>query len=64
MEGRTHGIGEQRSVVFGAKNEMDVDTGEGLRHDMDRPFRAWARCAMRSQGAALGLNNAPRWGAP
>ena len=44
----THGIppetifcGDETLPVFGAENEMDVETREGLGHGLGRPFRAW-----------------------
>ena len=48
-------------TVFRAENQMDAKAGEGLRHELGRPFRALTFVGTFSQGVALGWHGAHRW---
>ena len=49
-----HRITQQRRAMLGAEDEVDVQAGERLGHDVGRPFRALDLRGMNSQGVALG----------
>ena len=36
-----NGIADDGFAVLGAENQVHVEAGEGLRHGLGRPFRAW-----------------------
>jgi len=46
MERVANRIAQQRRAMFGAENEVNVQTGEGLGHGMGRPLSGLERCGI------------------
>lgn len=55
VERIAHGIGDEGFTILRAENEVDVEAGEGLRHRLGRPFRAWVFVGDLFPGRCPGL---------
>jgi hypothetical protein len=49
------GVRQQAGAVFRAENKMDVQSREGLGHELGRPFRAWLNGVSGFPGRCPGL---------
>jgi hypothetical protein len=56
MQRAADGIRDEGFAVFGAENQMHVEAGEGLRHGLGRPFRAWGFVGPLFPGRCPGLS--------
>jgi hypothetical protein len=52
---RANVVGDEGFAVLGAKNQVDVEAGERLRHGLGRPFRAGVGVMTGHPGRCPGL---------
>lgn len=55
VEVRANVVGDEGFAVLGAKNQVDVEAGERLRHGLGRPFRAGVGVMTGNPGRCPGL---------